>query len=157
MSFCDWFHFFSSVFTCFFNLFIRFKTISRFHLIYIAVRWVFFKIVFFLKTWAYKHAFFVMFSFFERIQFFVFQQKSKAKRYVVKFLRFRKRFVSFFVDDASKTIKIVSDDDSKTNEMRLWHWKIIEKIQEFMKKSEKYVENVSKILRWFWNKKNAFL
>ena len=60
-----------------------------------------------------------MFLFFERIQFFVFQQKLKAKRYVVKFLRFRERFVSFFVDNISKIIKIINDDNSKTNEMKL--------------------------------------
>ena len=116
------FLFFSNVFICFFNFFIRFKTISKFYSICIVVRWTFFKIVcFFFLIWTYKHAFFVMFSFFERIQLFVFQQKSKAKRYVIKFLRFRERFVLFFVDDVSKIIQIISDDDSKTNKMKLWH------------------------------------
>ena len=60
-----------------------------------------------------------MFSFFERMRFCVFQQKSKTKRYDCEFLRIHARFFSFFIDDVSKIIKIVNDNNSKTNEMKL--------------------------------------
>ena len=84
--------------------------------------------VFSSRTWTYKHAFFVMFSFFERIQIFIFQQKSKAKRDDCELLRVHARFFSLFDDDVSRIIQIVSDNDSKTNEMKMWHWKMIEKV-----------------------------